>query len=89
MTDTNPRADDLNRPPPAWADLIEGLTLLTRGQSNDTSPFHCKHDRLTVMADPANFTNAELRHLAFLGFLAGKPGSESEGTFYSFRFGSA
>jgi hypothetical protein len=30
--------------PKAWTDLIEALTLLARGQSNDTSPFHCEHE---------------------------------------------
>ncbi len=70
--------------PKAWADLIHGLTMLARHQSNDISPFHCEHDELTVMADPAKFTPDELDHLAALGFLPG-----SDGTFTSFRFGSA
>ncbi len=78
MTATDPAL------PQAWADLLEGLTLLARGQSNDISPFNCEHDQLTVMADPANFTAAELVRLDELGFSP----SDDE-TFYSFRFGSA
>lgn len=75
--------------PQAWADLLEGLTLLAKHQNNDISPFNCSHDQLTVMADPAMFTTEEIAHLDDLGFHAGKPGSENEETFYSFRFGSA
>lgn len=75
--------------PQAWRDLFEALELLAGGQSNDISPFHCGHDTLSVMADPANFTPAELARLDELGFHAGQPGTDNEGTFYSFRFGSA
>ncbi len=75
--------------PKAWADLIHGLTMLARHQNNDISPFNCTHDQLTVMADPAKFTAEEIAYLDELGFHAGKPGSENEETFYSFRFGSA
>lgn len=71
--------------PEAWADLLEGLTLLARHQNNDISPFHCEHDQLTVMADPADFTEAELARLDALGF---EPDHDTA-TFYSFRFGSA
>lgn len=70
--------------PEAWADLIHGLTMLARHQTNDISPCNCGHDELTVMADPAKFSAAELDHLNELGFLPG-----TDGTFTSFRFGSA
>ncbi len=70
--------------PPAWADLIEGLMMLAHNRSNDISPFHCEHDQLTIMADPDQFTAEELAKLDAMGFHAG-----DEGTFYSFRFGSA
>jgi hypothetical protein len=70
--------------PKAWADLIEGLTMLAAHQSNEISPFHCEHDQLTVMADPDAFTSTELDRLKELGF---EPGEDQ--TFYSFRFGSA
>jgi hypothetical protein len=70
--------------PKAWADLIEGLTILATRQNNDISPLHCEHDQLTVMADPAAFTADELTRLDEMGFHAG-----DEQTFYSFRFGSA
>lgn len=71
--------------PPAWSDLIDGLTMLAHNQNNDISPFHCEHDQLTVMADPGQFTEEEIARLETLGFIA-DPGSD---TFYSFRFGSA
>lgn len=71
--------------PQAWADLLEGLTLLAKHQSNEDSPFHCSNDTLTVMAYPGRFTTAELDRLAGLGFLP----DAHEDTFTSFRFGSA
>jgi hypothetical protein len=71
-------------PPEAWADLLEAIALLTRHPSDDISPFNCTHDQLTVMADPAAFTAEELARLEDLGFHA-----SGEGTFCSYRFGSA
>lgn len=71
--------------PPAWSDLIEGLTLLAAHQTNDVSPLHCEHDELTMMADPTAFTNDERARLVELGFF---PSPDGE-TFTSFRFGSA
>ena len=73
----------------AWQDLVEALQILARHPSNDVSPTHCEHDKLTVMADPARFTDDEITYLESLGFLAGNPGSQDECTFYSYRFGSA
>jgi hypothetical protein len=71
--------------PKAWQDLIEALTLLAKGQNNDISPTHCEHDQLTVMADPADFTEADLTRLNELGFFP----NHDDATFTSFRFGSA
>jgi hypothetical protein len=71
--------------PPAWTDLIEALTLLATHQNNAISPLNCQHDELTVMADPADFTEAELARLEELGFSP----NHDNATFYSFRFGSA
>lgn len=71
-------------PPKAWADLIQGLKILATAQSNEISPLHCEHDRLTVMATPDAFTPEELDQLEDMGFLPGE-----DQTFYSFRFGSA
>lgn len=71
--------------PKAWADLIEGLTLLARAQNNDIRPLHCEHDQLNVMADPADFTDGETARLAELGFLP----DHDTATFTSTRFGSA
>lgn len=70
--------------PAEWADLIQGLTLLARGADSNSSPLHCEHDELTVMADPEKFTEEEIAQLDAWGFYLGE-----EGTFYSFRFGSA
>jgi hypothetical protein len=71
--------------PEAWQHLIDGLLLLSRHHSNDISPLHCEHDTLTVMADPEAFAPPELALLDSWGF---HPGPE-EGTFTSYRFGSA
>ena len=73
--------DDL---PDAWRDLIAGLTLLARGQSNDISPLHCEHDTLWVMASAEAFTPEEITRLDGLGFFV-----DEEGGFQSFRFGGA
>ena len=72
--------------PQAWADLIEALTLMAKHQINDISPTHCEHDRLYVMADPAQFTPEELARLEELHF---DPDSEDESTFSSSWYGSA
>lgn len=71
--------------PKAWAELIEALTLLAKHQTNDTSPLHCNHDTLHVMADHAYFIPEELARLEELGFHA----DTANGTFYSYRYGSA
>jgi hypothetical protein len=70
--------------PQAWADLLEGLTLLALHPTSDTSPFHCEHDTLYVTADDTKFTDTELDRLAHLGFDVNR-----EGGFTSHRFGSA
>jgi hypothetical protein len=72
--------------PPAWAELIKGLSLLAEGETNDISPLWCEHDTLHVCADPAKFTPEQLDLLADWGFLADTDGDPG---FYSFRFGSA
>jgi len=72
--------------PPAWQDLISALKLLARGQSNDISPFHCEHDELTVMSDPAQFTSEELEQLDTWGFF---PSLDDEPVFTSYKYGSA
>jgi hypothetical protein len=78
--------DSTNTPiPPAWSDLIAAITLLARGRVDDVSPFNCIHDQLSVMADPANFSEADIAQLNAWGFHE----DTSDGTFYSFRYGSA
>lgn len=71
--------------PEAWLDLLEGLAIIARHPGNAVSPLSCSHDRLDVMADPSEFTEEERDLLAAWGF---EPDDEN-GTFYSFRFGSA
>lgn len=67
--------------PQAWKDLIEGLTLLSRGQNNEISPTNCSHDQMTVCADPHKFTRDELAKLSSLGFLvSGHTGFKDDGT---------
>jgi hypothetical protein len=70
--------------PTAWSDLIEGLTLLAQHPTDPISPLRCSHDTLHVLADEKAFTDSELARLDVLGFDV-----DSEGGFYSFRFGSA
>lgn len=71
--------------PPAWSDLIAAITLLAKGHIDDVSPFNCRFDQLSVMADPANFSEAELAQLDAWGFHV----DTSDDTFYSFRYESA
>jgi hypothetical protein len=68
----------------AWTELIKGLTLLALHPNDPESPSHCEHDQLTILANPREFTDEQLTRLGELGFHPG-----SDGTFYSFRFGSA
>lgn len=70
--------------PPAWSHLIDGLTLLAKGHTDDISPLWCEHDTLHVCADVEKFGAEELERLETLGFHA-----DDEDGFYSFRFGSA
>lgn len=69
---------------PAWADLLEGLKILSRHPTNDISPLHCEHDMLVVMSDVNGFTEEELAHLDSLSF-----SYDDENGFSSYRFGSA
>ena len=76
--------------PEAWRDLLEGIAILARHPGNDISPFHCEHDKLTICADPAEFTTEELERLEALGFhAADEDDYDDADSFYSFRFGSA
>lgn len=68
----------------AWSDLIAALTLLARA-GNPVSPFHCEHDTLHIMADPADFTPEELAQLEAWSIHA----DEENGSFYSHYYGSA
>lgn len=71
--------------PQAWADLIEGLTMLAKAQDNDISPTWCEHDTMHVCADASQFTQRQLDRLEAMGFHE----DNEDGGFYSFRFGSA
>lgn len=70
--------------PPAWAELIEALTILAQHPTDPINPTHCDDDTLTVLADANSFDDAELDRLAVLGF-----GVTVNDAFSSFRFGSA
>jgi len=71
--------------PPAWSDLIEGLTLLAQHPTDVISPLWSSHDTLHVLADEKAFTEEEINRLDTLGFNV----DTSDGGFHSFRFGSA
>lgn len=70
--------------PPAWADLIEGLTILGRHAANPGYPLCIEHERLYVLSDATSFTAEELDRLETLGFAVNR-----EGGFYSFRVENA
>lgn len=70
--------------PKAWADLLRGLKIMSGAISNEISPFHCEHDELWVMADPAQLSEEQILDLEELGFVPG-----DDGCFISSRFGSA
>ncbi|GAA1535838.1 hypothetical protein GCM10009827_062760 [Dactylosporangium maewongense] len=71
-------------PPPAWANLIEGLTLLAQHPANPGYPLDIEHGQLFVLADAKAFTDDELSRLETLGFTVNR---DSE--YYAFRFDSA
>lgn len=67
----------------AWADLPRAIEILSQHKTGPF-PFHCEHDELFVMSDPAAYEPEELAELEELGFFA----NEVEG-FSSYRYGSA
>ena len=69
-------------------DLIEALTILSK-YGAPHSPTHCEHDIMQICIDPGLVSADDLERLEQLGVSAGEDGSESDGCFYSFRFGSA
>lgn len=71
--------------PKAWKDLAEAIEIFSKYAEGER-PFHCEHDTLHVMADPAKYTKEELDRLYDLGFYVGE---DDEDQFYSFRYGSA
>lgn len=64
-------------------DLIEALTIF-RKYGNPAYPTHCSHDMLTVMINPADVSADDMTELDRLGFHP-----DTDGCFYSMRFGSA
>lgn len=70
--------------PQAWADLIEGLTLLAKHPASDVSPLWCEHDILHVCVELDEFSGEEVEQLEALGFHA----DYNDGGFLSTRFGS-
>lgn len=75
---------DVTDMPPAWRDLLQGIAILAQHPSDEISPFNCTHDQLAVMADEGAFSPEQIALLERLGFTV-----DSDGGFYSFRFGSA
>lgn len=69
----------------AWTDLIAALTLLARGQNNDTDPVYHHDYKMIVCADPAAFSAEEIEQLERWGFSADLP----DKVFYSFKYGSS
>lgn len=80
-------------------ELIEALQILFKYAPDLTYPFHCEHDILYVLIDPADVSDEDKKRLKELGFEDGNESededgeaidnSEYEGMFYSFRYGSA
>lgn len=64
-------------------DLIEALTIFSK-YGDPYSPTHCEHDELHVMIDPDEVSEEDHKRLEKLGFFDSR-----DGTFKSFRFGSA
>ena len=66
-------------------DLIEALTILLK-YGNPAHPTNCTHDELGICGiEPDDVSADDKKRLEELGFLV----NESEGYFYSFRYGSA
>nr|WP_296764124.1 hypothetical protein [Rhodococcus sp. (in: high G+C Gram-positive bacteria)] len=85
---SEPVGRSIQRTDDATADFATALQIFRKdGRLDSVSPFHCEHDVLTVMADPANFTEAEIKDLDELGFDVGDEFDDD--CFSSFRFGSA
>ena len=64
-------------------DLIKALQIFLK-YGNPKWPTHCEHDVLTVVIDPARVSPEDIQALENLGFHP----KESEGCFYSYRYGS-
>lgn len=64
--------------------LIEALTIFAK-YTDAKHPTCCEHDTLYVLVEPSKVSAEDIEHLSDLGF---EP-SESDGHFYSFRYGSA
>lgn len=76
---------ETERTPEAWLNLISALAIMSKHPANAHYPLSCEHDRLLVMADETKFTDQEIAALEKYGFSV----NETDGGFYSFKFGSA
>lgn len=65
-------------------DLLEALTIFAK-YTDAAHPTCCEHDTLYVLVTPSQVTATDTERLIALGF---EP-SQSDGHFYSNRFGSA
>lgn len=64
-------------------DLIEALTILLK-YGDPYSPTHCEHDEMWIMIDPDIVSEEDKIRLEELGVT-----DAEDGTFRSFRYGSA
>lgn len=64
-------------------DLIEALQIFLK-YGDPFTPTHCEHDEMFVMIDPDTVSQADRMRLEELSFTPA-----DDGTFSSFRFGSA
>lgn len=68
-------------------DLIESLTIFAK-YGNPHAPTHCEHDILFIDINPDEVSEEDKVKLCELGFEVGEAGSNEEGGFWSFRYGS-
>jgi DNA-binding protein YbaB len=65
-------------------DLIKALQIFSKYMIDVENPTHCEHDELFVMCDPDLVSLEDKVRLEELSFTA-----TNDGSFSSFRFGSA
>jgi hypothetical protein len=66
-----------------FSEIIEAMQIFQKYGEVDY-PFHCEHDELTVVVDPAKVSKEDRKRLKELGFEKDKEND----CFYSFKYGS-